>query len=161
MMLQGQYIWRIHTSLTAWSYPNLTSINWAMHVGGSCKDAIQSLQQAKCRCGMILEIQVMLKMREPLNTLEMCKGGWEKSYESGRTPFGNTISRCSWVRGQGSMQWYEQLMNSWDASQCCCDISLCSWYVNISQQWLNCSMTYFNIGAYSTQLRCDHKYTSA
>jgi len=65
----------------------VTTINQAMCMGGSCEGAKQSLWQAECRCSMLLEIQGMLILWERLNTVQMSEGGWEKSDESGRTPF--------------------------------------------------------------------------
>jgi len=60
-----------------------------MAVGGSGEGAKQSPRQAECRCSMLFEIQGMLKIRERLKTFQMCEGGSEKSYESGRTSFWN------------------------------------------------------------------------
>ena len=55
-------------------------------LGGSCEGAKESPWCPGCRCGMLFDIQGMMKSRERFHTLQMCEGGWEKSYESGRTP---------------------------------------------------------------------------
>jgi len=58
-----------------------------MSVRGSCEGAKRLPWWAEWRCGMLFEIQGMLKLREQLNTLQTCEGGWEISYESGRIAF--------------------------------------------------------------------------
>jgi len=61
-----------------------------MGIGESCEGAKHWPQRAECRCNMRFIIEWKLKMREQLHTLERCEGGWEKSYQSGRTPFWKT-----------------------------------------------------------------------
>jgi len=75
---------------------------YTMDIGGSWEVAYQSPWPAESRCSMIFEIQWMLKLREWLNTFQTCQEGWEKSYETGRTPFGKKwnkvqlFTRNSW-----------------------------------------------------------------
>jgi len=57
-----------------------------MGIGGSYEGAKQSPRQAECTCGMLFVTHGMLKIRERLNTLQMCEVGWEKSYKSGMAP---------------------------------------------------------------------------
>jgi len=68
----------------------VTTINQAMGVGWCGEGAKQSPWQDYFRCGMLFEIQGMLKSIERLNTFQMCEGGWEKFCNRGRTPFGKT-----------------------------------------------------------------------
>jgi len=64
----------------------VTTINQEMCIGVSRESAKQLPWRAECRCGMLFEIQGMLKLGEWLNSLQTCEGGWEKYYETGRTP---------------------------------------------------------------------------
>jgi len=76
----------MHGSCNARTEQKVTTIHQALSVGGSCEGAKQLQWHAECRWCMLFEIQGMSKLRERFNSLQMCEGGWEQSYESGRTP---------------------------------------------------------------------------
>jgi len=87
MTLLDWYVTRMHESCKVRTSPTVTTINQAMGRGVSREGTKQSLQWAECRCGMLFEIQQMLKFRELFNTMQTCEGEWEKSYDNGITPF--------------------------------------------------------------------------
>jgi len=64
-------------------------MNQAKTTEGSSNGAKQLLWHAECRCSMLSMIQVILKVRKQLNTLQKYEGEWEQSSKSGMTGFWN------------------------------------------------------------------------